>query len=253
MTKCRRCEKPSAPKTRGYCRYCYKQSLRKRVEAGLWISGRVPTGPVIAHVKKLRAAGLGYRRIGELAEIDCRVVQRMHRQQTVYATTAARLMAVPVPMSPHTVASSGAQVAVIGTQRRLRALVAIGYPQHELGTLLDSNDTRVWMLISGYQEYVSAEMAQRVDTLFTRLQLAPRDDMRAKRRAERKGWAPPFAWDEDTIDDPTAESYIGEEATDWFDQFQDLRDSGVPAKVAAERLGVKWNTVDRRLARNGAA
>lgn len=253
--KCRQkdCPDPAADKNRGYCRYHYRQSLRKRVQAGTWISGRVPSAPVVEHVMRLRAAGLGQRRIAELAEVDSRVVQRLPRQKTVYAMTASRICAIPVPLAVHKVAFPRAQISVLGTQRRLRALVRIGYSQKVLAQMLGCTETHVWRFTSGYQRLVTADYAERVDKLFQRLQLTPGTDNRAACRAERNGWPAPLMWDEDIIDLPEAEPVSTKVDKDgWFEDYLELKSLGKTNEQIAERLGVTHEALNARLRRHNA-
>jgi hypothetical protein len=46
-------------------------------------------------------------------------------------------------------------------------------------------------------------------SLFAELQSVPGPDDKARRRAARRGWQPPPAWDTDSIDDPAASPKSG--------------------------------------------
>lgn len=104
-------------------------------------------------------------------------------------------------------------VAGIGTARRLRALAALGYDWQtqadELGVSRDQ--VRQWATNTGR---TTRTTAARVTAFYDRLSMVPpRTDTiarrcnvsRARNRAQAAGWAVPLAWDEGTIDDPTAE------------------------------------------------
>jgi predicted DNA-binding protein (UPF0251 family) len=56
--------------------------------------------------------------------------------------------------------------------------------------------------------YVTRSTAARVARLYDLLSMRPGPSPIAKRRALAKGWAPPLAWDDDTIDDPRARARI---------------------------------------------
>jgi len=87
-------------------------------------------------------------------------------------------------------------VDATGTIRRIQALRAIGWP---ISTLPVHNE-RIPRLT-----YVRADTAERVKTFYDTHSMTPGPSQRA--RTCGRQYAPPLAWDEDTIDDPTAEPY----------------------------------------------
>jgi len=90
-----------------------------------------------------------------------------------------------------------------GTRRRLQALVAIGWPTAALAGRLGIPSTEVSRLCH-HAHRVYPHTIQRVGQLYTQLSMNPGPSRRARRRAEVAGWAPPLAWDDNTIDDPAA-------------------------------------------------
>lgn len=107
---------------------------------------------------------------------------------------------------------SGAKVNPVGTRRRLHALTAIGYPGLFLGELMECTQQRVNVLMRSDGQYVYSYTASRVRDLYEKYQFVNPADMgvsersigRSIRTAARLGYAPPGAWDDDTIDDPDA-------------------------------------------------
>ncbi len=101
---CRECGRPFIDLRNRLCGMCY-QRARKRGD----IPGWVDAAPVREHIMALHAAGLGQRRIAELAGIDrCQVrnisVGRRAQDKTYngparfcHPRTAAAILAVPVP------------------------------------------------------------------------------------------------------------------------------------------------------------
>lgn len=206
------CGRPA--QRRGWCSSHYYQQRERQIAYGRWEPVWVDAEPVRAHVQALRAAGMGSRRVAELAAVDrTRIsallngrpgrstgpLRRMHRD------LAARILAVPLPDAPRRGAAAGARVPAVGTTRRLQALVAIGWSQSDLCSRLGIAVTNSTGLFTGTRTSVTAATARHVDALFSELQLTPGGNDRARVRARRRGWAPPLAWDEDTIDDPAAQ------------------------------------------------
>jgi len=90
-----------------------------------------------------------------------------------------------------------------GTRRRLQALVAIGWPTAALAARLGIPPTEVSRLCH-HAHRVYPHTAARVAQLYTQLSMHPGPSRRARRRGEVASWAPPLAWDDNTIDHPAA-------------------------------------------------
>ncbi|WP_405497484.1 hypothetical protein [Streptomyces sp. NBC_00096] len=109
----------------------------------------------------------------------------------------------------------GAHIPPTGTRRRLQALSAMGYDSVWMAERLGTCAGNIGALIRGHRGrcYVYAATARRVRTLYATYQhVDPAETGRsawhistAKSRARKQGYAPPWCWDEETIDDPHAE------------------------------------------------
>lgn len=252
MKTCLRCNDTNI-KTRGLCRYHYD---RYRYTTGMPV-GRVSTAPVAEHVKRLSAAGIGTRRLAELSGVDREALSRLHKHPYTYAAIAQKVLSVPVPDVPHgPEVADGSRVPVLGTARRMRALVALGYTNEELGARLGmTNPKMAGKYMTLHQEYVTAAFARRVDEMFRQLQVMPPPDgygnRRARLRAQRNGWAPPFAWDEDTIDDPKARpAGYKVDREERMRQYEELRASGMNTNQIARHMGIDRASLVRWLERN---
>ncbi len=230
----------------------------------------VDAGPVREHVARLRRDGLGVRRIAQVAGVSHGVVSRLvygspHRGMGPSRRVRAEHAAVLLAVRPR-LAHLGRRVDVDGTgaRRRLQALVAIGWTNvrlaHELGVV----HQRVQQLLA--QDRVSAGTALDVRALYERLWDRPPvcrtvgehdGARRARARAAAAGWAPPMAWDDDTIDDPNAGPELGAPASSLIDldEFEWVRVAGVTLEEFARNHGVKPASVCSAMsrARNRAA
>lgn len=184
----------------------------------------VDAEPVRAHVRTLMDYGLGWQRIAAMAGIGNSVVEKllygaayrgMGPSKRIRPETADKLLAV----QPSADALGGAaSVDGTGTRRRLRALVAGGWPQARLAERLGVCRSNFGKVIHGAGPVLASteRAARRVyDELW---RPDPREHgvdnqaySRARNLARGKGWAPVGAWDDDTIDDPAA-------APDWTGQ-----------------------------------
>lgn len=98
-------------------------------------------------------------------------------------------------------------VSEVGTLRRLQALCAIGWTQREIGAHMGVTRSRVSNIIRNTRQNVTRETAQRVAEVYDELSMTVRvgrEAARIRRYAASKGWVPPLAWDDETIDDPDA-------------------------------------------------
>ena len=239
------------------CPSCYEQQ-RRRIG---WESSYVDAQPVREHILALRAAGVGNKRLRQLSGVSHNTIQailtgRPERKigptKQVLRRTTEKILAVPIPDVPHALASGGVPVPVVGTRRRLRALVTIGWSRAELMRRLGHHDTNGYRWFTDECEQVSAANARAVEKLFNELQLVPGMSSRARNEGKRRGWAPPLAWDEGTIDDPAAEPNTGARvAVPFPERYRELKDCGYSDLLIAQKLGIQPPSLLRQLNRYG--
>lgn len=152
----------------------------------------------------------------------------------------------------------------IGVQRRLRALARIGWGAAPLATGLGVPVKSVERWRRGDYPTVMPETAARIAALYDRLWDRPpapcSGTTRARAAAARAGWAPPLAWDDDTIDDPAATpqhqvrgGHAATERVEGRAAEVDHLSAYLSASEIAVRLGVAERTVVRDRARGRAA
>lgn len=205
--RCRPCMDARAAYERGrarqraYGRACYVDAGRAR-----------------AHVEALRGQGLGLKRIAAVSGVPNGGLSKlmygdrsrgMKPSARIRPTTEAKILGVAV-----TVDRLGRRVAVdgVGTRRRLRALMAIGWHMSELARRLGRSPTNFTEVVNGRRP-VCAGTAVAVRALYDELSMTPpvQDTPWGRARAARarnwarcNGWLPPLAWDDESIDDPDA-------------------------------------------------
>ncbi|MGI5245070.1 hypothetical protein [Dactylosporangium sp. CA-139066] len=189
----------------------YRINRQKRITAGTW---RHDAEPVRVHLRSLAAAGIGARRVAELSGVNRSVLRTLLRgrkergtppPKTTRYDIAERILAVGLDHAP------SAHVEASGTVRRAQALCAIGWTVSAVGEAIGWTAQNFCNLVSrGSQPYaamVLARTAAAVAALYERESMrpvaGPAGDA-ARARAKSRGWLPPLAWDDDTIDDPDA-------------------------------------------------
>ena len=139
-----------------------------------------------------------------------------------------------------------------GTIRRLRALAAMGWPMKELAAMSGVAMPTISYLMHHRRGTVYSRTAGKVADLYDELSMREGNSQRSRLRARRHGWAPPLAWDDETIDDPNAQPDVGEQVSVKFgEKFTELRDLGYSDLVIAQRFGIKPASLLRQLDRYG--
>jgi len=92
-----------------------------------------------------------------------------------------------------------------GSTRRLQALTVMGWSMAELGTRYGVDPSTLTCIRSGRLRNITGHSAALVDRMYAELWDQRGPGRHAATRARNRGWFPPLAWDDETIDDPTAE------------------------------------------------
>ncbi|MGW4043023.1 hypothetical protein [Streptomyces sp. NPDC004721] len=218
------------------CREANRQAHNERerlLAYGRW-HPYVDAEPVRVHIRYLQDCGMGLRTIAAAANVDRQRLQavlsgRPERgtgpQEKVRPVLAAAVLAVEPTLenlAPNTL------ISPLGTRRRAHALVAVGWPQQHLATHLGMLPGNFAQMLG--REHVLVRRALAIRGMYDDLWnvdpeehgASPGGIARARRYAAELQWAPPGAWDDDTIDDPAA-------FPDWTGQC------GTPQGPAAHR------------------
>ncbi|MFE9491450.1 hypothetical protein ACFYNF_34275 [Streptomyces sp. NPDC006641] len=239
------------------CRTCVQGTRRARkrddFRRAQGISGLVPAAPVAAHLRALVKAGRSFDGIAREAGVNVKTVSNAHavRSPTLWRSTAAKLMSVRV--SPDLTAL----VDATGAIRRLRALVAMGHSQQVLADGMPCAYTYISMLTHGRRVQVTVATDLAVKRLYGRLSMTPGGSGRGRAYATKYGWDGPLAWDDDTIDDPSAVPDRGEQVPRFVELaengFELEEQHGFTREQAAARLGVSKDALQKSMGRYRAA
>jgi len=236
----------------------------------------VDAGPTREHLEALAAAGMGPKQIAKVSGVPHGVIsgilygkwrgngERRARTKRIRPATAERLLAVEA-----TLETLGAKVSVdpTGTRRRLQALIACGWSQARVAGELGWTGANFGRMLHGAQG-VGATTALKVRHLYDRLWDVPPPETghrekiaatRARNYAQAHGWVPPLAWDDDSIDDPSAlpwwedpDADTGTEEVDAFvENVEFIASHGETWPGIEQRLGQSKATITRQLMRTG--
>jgi hypothetical protein len=148
------------------------------------------------HLRALVGVGMTVPQISVASGVAVRVVQDVvaGRQDRVLRATAERLLAVtnPTPGPPGSMPS-------IGVLRRIQGLLAMGWRHRDLDLRTGMN-TR--LLLDRGHGWIPPEIYADVCRVYDQLSMTPGPCARTRDTARAGGYAPPLAWDDETIDDP---------------------------------------------------
>lgn len=205
----------------------------------------VDAAPVRARLRSLLDAGVPLRTLGRVTGLSATTVSTIvdGTQEHVQRATAARVRYLTLT-SLYASVSSG-HVPRIGAARRVQALLALGWPHHELRAAGISNSAQI---IGAPGELITVYRWRQVRDVYDALSMTrgPSPRTRARARAAKLGYAPPLAWDEDTLDDPNATPHhtgpAPHRSEDTVDQVAVARACATPGQAAtltaAERRAV---------------
>lgn len=207
---------------------------------------RIDAAPVWRHVDKLQAEGWNYARIAAAAGVTGELLHQ--RLATIHKRRARTILGVD-RAAMFAAAPDDSQVPAIGAQRRIQALMALGWPARDI---LPATCMAGQVIRPG-RRTVSALTWRAVSDSYDRLSMSRGTGKLALNRARREGWPPPLCWDDDDIDDPNAQPFGGRKPrddrtgshADRIESVQKMTGAGHSAAKIAAELGVSQRTVVR--------
>jgi transcriptional regulator with XRE-family HTH domain len=256
---------------RDECRIAHrdKQREERRLKAyGRWESPFTDAEPARKHLLMLSEHGIGLRRSAELAGISHATMTRLiygedgaPPAERIRFRTEAAIFAV---QPSGELVADGVAVPGCGPARRVQALIADGwsqkyiegrvgmYPGSLAGLLKNGTGTTLGFarkIAALYDELWNTAPSQETAT-------DRRTALRSRRMAERQGWLPWRAWDDESIDDPTAEPDLSyreagrkRKPAVVAAEAREMLRHGAGRAVAAERLGISRGYIDTLLVR----
>lgn len=245
-----RCE----PCKKAYSAHGKRTHYRTQTQGHSYVDAGRARAHVLALLEVLTIAQVEKRSQVHRTAIRCLIGEFPGRPMSkrISRTTQDALLSVqPVRLGDET---SG-WVDRTGSQRRLRALVALGWNAKYLSTRLGTSTATVHKLLYEDGKPVLASTRNRVHALYEELAMVipppSRHRTRSRGIAARRGWLPPLAWDD--IDDPNEVPVLKEtaDATQVFvEEFNDTYwEHRGDTYVAAQRLGYTIEALERRLFR----
>lgn len=211
--------------------------------------GFVDAAPARAHLAQLRASGNGWDALTKLTGLSLPTLKYLGQwteNGTCTLDTQDRVLAVRVPSG---LVAGGALVPAVGTVRRIRGLMWLGWNQPTIAARLGMKAPQEVSSLICRRKWARASTAVKVAGLFDELQWQVGPYPYPARFARQRGWFPPAAWDD--IDDPDCQPDLGQETVVRFpERFLELREHcEMSLPEIAERMGVDTESVKQQLRR----
>ena len=225
-----------------------RRMKRYRYERLQGVQHRVPSDALREHVAYLQSLGMTRTAIARAAGyLDCSTLNTYLKRPLVHRKTEARILAV-TPDAPALTARPH-RILATGSRRRLQALSAIGWTLPDLAARTTVAFATLRGIRDGRHVTVLSPIAATITSLFESLAMTPGPSSVSRRAALRNGWAPPLAWDDESIDDPTVGPLgLAPDAHPATIAFA----LGHPAGEVAAVLGVSESTVRKLAGRHQA-
>lgn len=185
---------------------------RYRLDRELGRPRNTDAAPAIAHIRALRNAGWSHGAIADAAGMSVSGIHALieGRHKMMRTPNARRILALTPDVMRNRDNPAGF-VPAIGTRRRIRALLRMGWPHAELRAR-----SGVYTAVTATQagDWVAKATHDAIAATYNALAMTPGPSERARGRAAKSGYPPPLAWDDDSIDDPAALPNIGGEPAD---------------------------------------
>jgi plasmid maintenance system antidote protein VapI len=214
----------------------------------------VDAEPARRHVQALMAAGVGYARIAAAAGVATSTINHMlyprHSRQPAAKLNHENARRILSVRAEDVVTGL---VNAAGSARRIRALMAVGWPPMHLATRIGVHPHYVSEIHRSNQVFattahaVAATYNQLWDKNPQHYGVSQQAANRFRNYARANGWAPPAAWDDDQLDDPAGAPHVGDDdSTVNRDELAEYRRQeiahlasfGIPEHEIAQRLGM---------------
>lgn len=227
----------------------YSRDRQRAIRAGEW-EYLHDVAEVRAHIDGLRAAGMSVRAIAAAAGLSIGTVSPI-----TWADHVKNVRGVTVPVARALLAVTGPEqsppqslVPAVGSVRRLRALARMGWTVRDVA----ADCGIAHQTLSGLTEDGRTTMARAtaLAATYDRLSMRVGPSTRTRAWATNRGYAPPLAWDDSTIDDPTARPEgAGYRPAPVIESIRELEAQGLTRDAIAGRLGITRDAVDHAISR----
>lgn len=184
----------------------YRLQRDRAIAYGTWESSIIPAGEVISHLRELTKSGRSRAWIAKQSGVTPSVLDRLLNGQStrISRDNADKIKSVTRADKP----TGKTYVPVTGARRRLEALAKLGHPESAIAAETGLTETTLWNIRERTDKlWVAACTHNAIAQAYEKMRSCERTDPAGKQVrawASRKGFQPPRAWTQHTIDDAAA-------------------------------------------------
>ncbi|MGY0062775.1 hypothetical protein ACWY4P_40620 [Streptomyces sp. LZ34] len=156
---------------------------------------------LMPHIELLRASGMSQGLIARQAGISQSTISYLV-QGKIHACQRNKALGI-LAVRPGQF-DNIAERPSLGATRRARALYALGHSRTAIRAACGLSECAIGYIANGYYRHIDGKVDEAIRLAYRTLGRTPGTSWKARKRAVDNNWAPPAAWDDDTIDNPAA-------------------------------------------------
>lgn len=156
---------------------------------------------LLPHIQELQGSGMSQALIARHANVSQTTISYLINGKIQSCTRAKALGILSVRPGQF---DDRAERPALGASRRARALYAIGHGRDSISAASGLSACTIGQIANSRYTLIDGRIDAAIRLAYRLLGDTPGPSQKAARRAASQQWAPPGAWDDDTIDDPTA-------------------------------------------------
>lgn len=178
----------------------YLYAKRWRLDRARGIPRLTDAAEARRHIECLRAAGVSIRAIAAAAGLSATTISRTSRglDKQIKIRVHSAILSVTVETARQR--NGRAFVPAVGSRRRIHALYAIGHTADTIAEICELDAPAIRNALNAPGTWITAAKDREITRAYNQLWNKPGASTHNRSRAKRNGWAPPLAWDDDTID-----------------------------------------------------
>lgn len=191
---------------------------------------------LLPHIEVLRASGMSQALIARHAGVSQTTISYLFNGKIQSCLRDKGLGILSVRPGQF---DDRAERPALGATRRARALYAIGHGRASISATCGLSVCTIGQIANSRYTLIDGRIDAAIRLAYRQLQNTPGPSGKAARRAADQQWAPPGAWDDESIDDPNARpEWTGHCGTDrgwWLHNI-----NNIPGCQPCETAHVQW-------------
>ena len=191
---------------------------------------------LLPHIQECQASGMSQALIGRQAHVSQTTISYLINGK-IQSCQRDKALGILAGQPGHF--DDLAERPALGASRRTRALYAIGHGRDGISAVSGLSPCTIGQIANSRYTLIDGRIDAAIRLAYRTLSPTQGASLKARHRAETQNWAPPAAWDDDTLDDPNAHpDWTGHCGTDrgWWMHSN----NGIPTCARCETAHAAW-------------